>query len=773
MKVSTSWLTQYLSKKLDTKSMAEALEASGIEVEQIVYAKKLDEHIIVSAIKKIVQHPNANKLQLATIFDGEVEIEVVCGAPNLKVGLLVPFAPVGTSLPDGTVIKAVQIRGQMSEGMLCSARELGLSDDHAGLLVLNEAAVPGTPLVALLALSDVIDVTTQANRFDLLSIVGLAREIGAQTGTATRAPQLRVMDGSGDTPAVEIEATTAVKRYMLARLRLESGAALPSEMIMSLEGAGLRSINPAVDVTNYEMLELGQPLHAFDAGKVKLPIIVRFAKSNEILTTLDGGKKTLTNKDLVIADQDGPIALAGVMGGRRSEVTADTREILVESAIFDATTVRKMAQRHGLRTDASARYERSLPSYLAEAGLGRALELYHENLHAELIGSIHDSRGTTAEITKISTRPEHISKVLSITVSANDLAKQLPKLGFEVAISAGGVVVTVPWWRPDVVLAEDLAEEYIRLIGYDSVPARLPQWHPQSVQADRYWPMLWQAKETLKGRGLFEVITYSFVSQAQLELFGYGPKGYLKLKNPLSIEQAYLRRNLLPSLYATVLRNQGYAGEFGIYETSQVFIPVGQKNQPKEPKQLGVLIKSQHGYRSVKAVLDSLQAAFNTTFTLTPTDQPEFLESRSAMIKHNDTEIGRIGQLHPRYTAELKIKATLGYLELDIETLFAASRPKTYQPLSRFPSIYRDLAVVVDEAVMWQDVEAAILATELAHPSFLNDYYDQSLGVGKKSLAMRLEMSSFVATLTDKEADRRLSKLLAVLKDRFSATQRT
>jgi len=435
--------------------------------------------------------------------------------------------------------------------------------------------------------------------------------------------------------------------------------------------------------------------------------------------------------------------------------------------------VRKMAQRHGLRSDASARFERNLPVTLAELGLKRALYSYQMAAEAKQTTKVYDDLSAPDAVIKIVVDPAHISKILSISVSAADLSKQLPKLGFEVRMQPGNLEVTVPWWRPDVMLAEDLAEEYIRLQGFDDVPSRLPKWQPDSAAADRYWPNLWKTKDALKALGLFEVITYSFVSAEQLQQFGYKLKDHLKLKNPLSSEQAYLRQNLLPSLMTAMVRNQAYRPEFGIYETSQVFIPTEPGKQPLEPKQLGVLIKSKDAYKAAKSGLDRLNNAFNAELKLEVSDHSEFLPSYSASIVNGKDVIGRIGQLHPKYLAGFKAKAGLGYLELDLEKLFEASKPKQYHPISRFPSIYRDLAVVVDRDRLWQDVETAIKSTDLAGVSFLSDYYDTSLGKDKKSLAMRLEMFSLEGTLTDKEADKRLAKIIALLEQRFGAKLRT
>lgn len=768
MKVPAAWIQDYLTKTVSTDAMAEALETNGIEVEQIIYAKTLDDKIVSARVKKVVQHPDAERLKLATVETGAGAISLVCGAPNLKTGLIVALAQVGAKLPDGTRIKATTIRGQDSHGMLCSPKELGLSDDHSGLLVLDPETKPGVALKRLLPSLDVIDVTTQANRFDLQSIIGLAREVAARHELAIAPPAAADLKTNGPSLEVAIDSPEVVDRYLLAHLQIEPGGQLVAPARQRLEAAGLRKLGRVVDITNFVMLEQGQPLHAFDAAKVKLPITVRWAKPGEKLITLDGTKRNLTKADLVIADRNGPIALAGVMGGQDTEVTAETTEILLEAASFKAATVRKTAQRHGLRSDASARFERSLPPELAEQGLKRALHLLEQEAEGRQLAQIFDSAPGGGAESRITVDPERLSRILSIEVTPASLMAELPKLGLTVSAEGSSVIVTVPWWRPDLRLPEDIAEEYIRLVGYDQVPARLPKWQPTTASTDRYWPMLWQAKSTLKGLGLFEVITYSFLSLKQLEQFGYEPKDHLKLKNPLSLEQAYLRRNLLPSLLMAAVRNQTYQPEFGLYEVSRVFLARHPHQQPDEPTQLGVLWRHRSAYQSARASLDALAQAFRVELTVEPADQAEFLPTRAAMIKHGGTTIGRIGELHPRFLTDFKAKTNLSYLELNLDQLLSWAQEPHYQPISRFPSLYRDLTIKVKPTVLWQAVAGVINSSGLARPSFLGDYYAPGQN-HLKHLTIRLEMSSLEGTLTDREGQARLKKIIDLLARHFGA----
>ena len=773
MKIPSTWLQDYLSRTMSTRQIAEAMERAGIEIEQIKYAPKLDTKIVTAEVKKVIQHPNADRLKIVFVSTGKVSFEVVCGALNLEIGQRVALAKIGSELPDGTKITKSTIRGQISSGMLCSRRELGLGDDHhSGILVLPSATKLGIPVSQVLpANDDIIDITTPANRFDLQSLVGLAREVSAQREVALRLPKLGKLPASDEFLPLKFEASTAVRRYLLQRFHIGKAKGTIERLTWQLEAASIRSINPTVDLTNYVSLEQGQPLHAFDASKVKLPITVRFARVGEQLVTLDGVKRRLTKLDLVIADQTGVVALAGVMGGRRAEVTSETTDVLIESASFDPVVVRKMAQRHGLRTEASARFERGLPTELPEVGLERIGGLLAKSLGAMATSAVTDLGTTEVSISRITVSPERLSRILSVTVTAKRLTQLLPRLGFEVTVqSNAAVVVTVPWWRPDAILEEDVAEELIRLIGYDEVPATLPVWRPRRVDPDRFWPQLWRARSTLKGLGLFEIITYSFTSKATLERFGYPVSQHLKVKNPLSIEQAYMRSNLLPSLLATAERNQHFRSDIGLYEVSRVFLPKARGQQPNEPRHLGVLMLGPvDGYEAVKAALDGLAVEFNLALQLKAKVLPEFLLQVAAEVWSGGVRLGIIGQLHSRYLKAFKTAPTVGYLELDLDEVLAQSRPKRYRSISKYPSVWRDLAIIVPESVWWQDVAAAIDRSGLAIPQFLSDYRGPEMVKGTKSLAIRLEMVSQEETLTSQAANQRLDRLVALLKRRFDA----
>ncbi len=917
MRVPTDWLQDYLSSKLSPRQMAEALEQAGAEVEQIIESPKLDAKIVVGLVKAARLHPDADRLKLVKVAVGRKVYNIVCGAGNVRPGLKVALAQLGAKLPDGTVIKKAEIRGQSSEGMICSVRELGLGADHTGIMELDEHFVVGQPLATQLPKGAVLDVASAANRSDLQGIIGLAREVAAFSGAKLKLPEAKLPKIAAGDKRVQL-ASDKVSRYLLAELEVSAKKASPTWLAERLAAAGLRPINLVVDVTNFVMLETGQPLHAFDAAAVKLPVKVRAAKAGEKLVTLDGQERKLDASDLIIADSRKPIALAGVMGGQSSAVTAKTKRILLESASFDRATVRKSAQRHLLRTDASARFERGLPVSATPEAMARAITLLQQLAGGKPRGPVADELKVWPWIQHVGLKAADVSRRLGVKVSAKDMAAKLQSLGFSAEVfdivaetkkhlgrpykwganyrqdgtsafdcsyltdyiyslvgvmightahqqyqngwtvelgdlrpgdllfrgghwqkvskrERGGVshnaiyvgngqiidaasyvridgvwqelpqskqgvmlsplevitedpeflgarryvedfsdlvAVTVPWWRPDVRLPEDLIEEVGRLVGYDQVPATLPVWRPAKPEFDHFWPRLWQTKAALYGLGLFEVNTYAFVSAKLLEDFGLKLDRHLKVKNPLSLDQAYLRSSLLPSLATTSVKNQTYAKEFGMYEISKVFTPNKVGELPQENLHLGTIVKTaQNSYAGVKKVLDAICNEHNLSPTVRPADVVGLTPGRAAELFMGERRLGMIGEVHPDSIRELKF-GSLGYLEIDLNMVYELSQPRRYQTVSRFPSISRDLALVLSAGVSWAQVQAIIAGTDLAECQFLSDYYGPDLPAGRKSLAVRLTFSSPDRTMTDKEADETAAKVLAVLKTKLGAELR-
>lgn len=918
MKITDTWIRQYLDKDLSAHEIADALERSGVEVEQIDYPNRISKGVVVGLVNKVVQHPNADRLRLALVTVGDTDLHIVCGAPNVKEGMKVAVALPGTELPGGFVIKTSKIRGEVSEGMLCSEKELGLGESHEGILELQTSAAPGAALDELTDAPVVLHIKTAANRPDMQSAIGIAREVAAFTDSVLRLPEGK--DWNNDQKDTLIgELDKGVSRFVLATLSVDSDAVSPAWLVEKLETVGLRSLGPVVDVTNYVMFEWGQPLHAYDASKVSGPIGVRRASADEKFKTLDGRERQLNAEDLVVADQNGAIGLAGVMGGAESEVTPESRTIILEAAVFDGALVRKTALRQGLRSEASARFERGLPVQLPPLAMGRAIRLLEEIAGAQL-ESVEDKLSVWPWIQRIGLRRSDVSRLLGVELESGEIVSTLRRVGIEarpfdivseakkhlgkpyrwgarfredgtdafdcgylvdylysligkmighsapqlmksgtpvelsdlrpgdtfyrdgawkevsreerdgvshVAMYIGDgqiihaenyhlvngewqelpkdeqkvridpmeviteapgfygarrhvenlddyiAVEQTPWWRPDLKEPADLIEEIVRLIGYERIPSTLPAWRPETIQFDRERRWLRQVRETMYALGAFEVYTYSFVSKRQLEGLSEDPKNHLKLANPLSSEQEYLRRSPLPSLLAAVGRNEALRDDFGLYEVTSVFEPKPGGGLPDEPRRLALIWRRPGGsYGRVKGALDLLGRRLELALDVAPVDANPFEPGRSAEVRHGRRVIGRIGQVGRRALAEARIKGEVSYLELDLDALLELARPTQYAAPSRFPTTSRDIALVMPLEVTWAQVRQEIVRTGLASPVFLSEYRGEGIPEGKKSLAIRLVMSDPERTLTDDEAAASEEKIVEMLGRIFKASGR-
>lgn len=775
MKLSIQHLNTYFKATYSTAELTAAIEKSGIELEGVYSPIPLNTKIIVGLTKKVIQHPNADKLRLVLVDVGaEANLHIVCGAPNVEEDIKVAVATVGSVLPDGLQIKEAKLRGELSQGMLCSEAELGWSDNHDGIVVLPADYQVGASLCDIAPGDDIVDIKSAANRSDLQSYDGVAREIAAQLGIKLILPSIGKVDVPASTRLVK-KLPKSVLAYGATLVEFSNNGihkdiAFYREMVLVLAASGVRSINPIVDVTNYILLTTGQPLHAFDADKVSLPLEVRYAIKGETLETLDGKNRKLTTEDLVIADAKGPIALAGVMGGSGSEVSSTTSSIILESATFASGDVRKMAQRHGIRTDASARYERGLPVELSDRGralaIGMFAKLGAKPLSGARLGMI-ESEKTIVEV-----KPQNVDALLGITITPKDMIKHLTVLGFEV----GGLAklkVRVPWWRPDVSNGSDIAEEIIKMVGLDALPATIPAWSPEAITFDTTRALTDRVRELLRAAGLFELTTYSFISEDDISRFGLKPAQHLKLKNPMSIEQAYMRSTLLPSLVKVMEANQRYAKQFGVSELSRVFIPSGKKGQlPYEPYRIGVSVMGD--YFAAKAPLDLIARELRLDFAYVPSKHPQYYPGRQANILLSDVVIGSVGELHPRLTNAIKGKRSVSFAEVDLLAIINTADSQTYAPISKFPSISRDIAVIVNKSVLWADVVAEInAALPEVKLSFLSRYEGDGIAAGKISLALHATMSDMKRTLTDAEADEMVEQIMSILAKKFAATPRS
>lgn len=769
MKLSAQQLNRYFAKDYSVDDVTTAIEDSGIEIEGLIKFEPLNTKIVVGLTKKVVQHPNADKLRLVLVDVGADEnLHIVCGAPNVAEDQKVIVATVGAILPDGTEIREAKLRGELSQGMLCSEAELHMSNDHDGILVLPEDYQVGKSLCDIVTTDTIVDTKSAANRSDLQSYEGIAREIAAQLGTTLVLPNADVELVAN--PKLLKKSDKKALAFGAVAIDISAIGSTPPEVKTVLKAAGVRQISPVVDVTNYINLTVGQPLHAFAADKIKLPLYIRAAERGEKIKTLNGKTNTLVPEDLVVADSTGPVDIAGVMGGADTEVDVNTKEIVLIASTIDAMSIRKTAQRHGIRTDASARYERGLPVELADRGRALAVEML-VGMGAKVISGARLG-AVESEKVVVEVKPEKIDKLLGITTSPKDMIKHLEALGFEVS-GLAKLKVRVPWWRPDVQNGSDVAEEIIKMVGLDSLPATIPAWSPENIQFDTERALVDRVRELLRASGLFELTTYAFVSEADLERFGMRPAKHLKLKNPLSIEQAYLRSTLQPSLVKVVEANQRYAKHFGVSEISRVFIPGKNKGElPNEPYKVGIAVLGD--YFAAKLPLDLLARELRLDLQFKPSKHDNFYPGRQADVYLGEVLIGSIGELHPRLTKELKGDRSISYTEFNLAPIISAAGSHVYSPISRFPSISRDIAVVLKNTILWSEI-AAVVAGELpdAKLSFQSRYEGKGVPEGQVSVALRLTLLDMERTLTDAEADKAVNKVVEALTKKFDAKLRS
>ena len=769
MKLSVQHLNTYFDKDYTVDELVAAIEKSGVEVEGVQSAEPLNTKIVVGLTKKVVQHPNADKLRLVLVDVGTDQmLHIVCGAPNVDEDLKVAVATLGSVLPDGTEIREAKLRGELSQGMLCSEAELGMSDDHHGILVLPAEYQVGKSLCDIAPIETIVDTKSAANRSDLQSYEGIAREIAAQLGTKLIVPKADVAV-TGDAKLIK-KSDKRVQAFSAVRLDVSSISSAPPEVARVLSAAGIRQISPVVDVTNYINLTVGMPLHAFDADKIKLPLYIRAAERGEKITTLNGKINTLSTDDLVVADSNGPVDIAGVMGGAETEVDKTTRQIVLISSIIDAMSIRKTAQRHGIRTDASARYERGLPVELLDRGRMLALQML-VGMGAKILAGARLGEVESSKVT-VEVKPESVVRLLGLEVPAKDMIKHLTALEFEVS-GLAKLKVRVPWWRPDVQNSSDIAEEVIKMVGLDALPATIPAWSPQDITFDTRRALTDKVRELMRAAGLFELTTYSFISEEDLQRFDLKPAKHLKLKNPLSIEQAYMRSTLLPSLIKVMSSNQRYAKNFGVSEISRVFQPAAKKGQlPVESYKLGVATMGD--YFAAKSVLDLLARDLRLDLRFVSSKHAQYHPGRQAEVVLGGTVIGSIGEVHPSLIKEIKGNRSVSFTEISLEPIIDAAHSHVFEPMSRFPSISRDIAVVAKSSIAWADL-AEVLRAEMPGVgiSFQSRYQGKGVPDDSVSIAFRITLSAMDRTLTDAEADKAVTEVIDLLKAKFQAAPRS
>ncbi len=806
MKVSLKWLRNYVDVSLAPKGLAERLTMAGAEVKSIQWVGGTWNNTVIGEVTALAPHPNADRLKLATVNLGTQQATVVCGAPNISPGQKVPFAYVGAQLIDGhsgesVILKPAKIRGILSEGMVCSERELGLSDSHEGIMILPSEAPVGMPLAEYLG--DVIfDLDITPNRPDCLSVIGIAREIAALTEQPLHLPEIHYEGAESSIDSfvsVDIIEPSLCPRYCASLVMGVKIAPSPSWLQQRLNSCGMRPINNVVDVTNYVMLEYGQPLHAFDYHKLKgKQIIVRRARDGEIITTLDGSERVLSQNILVIADKEVAVAIAGIMGGLDTEVTDETSAILLESANFNQAVIRQGCGHLGLQGEASIRFDKGLNPDLPILPLKRATQLLLELAGGKAAKGIMDVYPGKSEPRSALLSAEQVRQLSGMEVTTDETLKVLKSLGFEYqeteAKQSSQVSVSVPYWRSDVKYTADLIEEVVRIIGYDRIPiTRLsfslpPQESAMSLRAQRS-NLRQKLRNTLAGWGFQEILTYSLVSMERLQKLSPQLElkvTPLKVANPMTREQEYLRATLRVGVLSTLSHNQKFeqAG-IRLFEIGKIFLPQG-KELPWEKEMLCAVLNgskaelSWHGdkepldFFDAKGVIEGLSKQLGLEASFENSDDESLLPGRGANIVINSDKVGIVGELHPKVAEAFDLSGSACLIEIDMEKLAdKASELKKYQPITRFPSVTRDIALVVDEWVTYQQVKDAIRSFPLVKEVTLFDLYaGEQIPEGKKSFAIRIVYQSPDHTLTDEEVNQPQQGILDRLYQELDATLR-
>ncbi|MEE9198883.1 MAG: phenylalanine--tRNA ligase subunit beta, partial [Dehalococcoidia bacterium] len=729
------------------------------------------EDVYVARVAKVEKHPNADRLVLATAELPDESITVVCGAPNVAEGQKVPFAKVGARLIDAhtgelTVLKAAKIRGVVSAGMICSERELGVSDEHTVIMVLPPDAPLGVPLAEYIG-DSILELDVTPNRPDCLSMLGVAWEVAALAGSRASPPQVKYEQGdppAEELAAVEIADPDLCSRYCASVVTGVRVASSPQWMQDRLLAAGMRPINNIVDITNYVMLEYGQPLHAFDYHKIRdQRIIVRRAARGERFVTLDGEDRDLDEEMLLIADPAGAIGLAGVMGGANTEVSEDTTAILLESANFNNVNIRRTSTRLRLRSEASLRFDKGLSPELPLPALLRATQLLAELTGGIVARGVIDIYPGRVEREPLRLTSRRVQQVLGLKVKRDRMVGVLESLGFICREEDRSVLlVTVPYWRTDVSIEDDLVEEVARIMGYDQLPITSLRGQIPSREPDRDRRLTESVRDILASCGMQEVINYSLTGLSAMEkahtadLASARP---LRVSNPMRPEQEYLRLSLRPGLLANVAQNERHQEEgLRLFEIGKVYLP-GEGELPAEQERLaGVVTEgeaaSEEGFLLAKGILETLLERLGVEARFETSDDSGLHPGRVVGLRAEGDELGVLGEVHPQVAGAFDIESASVYLfDIELETLFRHISPsKRYRPIPRFPGVVRDLAVLVDAQTSARVVEEIIKAFPLVSSAKLFDIYsgDQVMA-GKKSLAYRILYQSPSRTLTEEE----------------------
>ena len=794
MKFSELWLREWVNPAVDSEALSGQITMAGLEVDGVEPVAGAFHGVVVGEVMECAQHPNADKLRVTKVnVGGDRLLDIVCGAPNCRLGLKVAVATVGAVLPGDFKIKAAKLRGEPSEGMLCSFSELGISDDHNGIIELPADAPIGTDIREYLKLDDnTIEISVTPNRADCLGIIGVARDVAVLNKSPLNEPEIAPVAATiNDTLPIVVEAQEACPRY-LGRLVKGINVSAPTPLWMKekLRRCGIRSIDAVVDVTNYVLLELGQPMHAFDSDRLEGGIVVRMAKEGETLVLLDGNEAKLSTDTLVIADQKNALAMGGIFGGEHSGVNSETKNVLLECAFFNPLSITGRARRHGLHTDASHRYERGVDPKLQYKAMERATRLLLDICGGEA-GPVIDvtNEASLPKRATIRLRRSKLDRLIGHHIADEQVSDILTRLGCEVTAGQDEWLAVAPSWRFDMEIEEDLVEEVARVYGYNNIPDEPVQAGLIMGEHREANLSLKRVKTMLNDKGYQEVITYSFVDPKLQQLIHPGEEA-LVLPSPISSEMSVMRLSLWTGLLGTIVYNQNrQQSRVRIFETGLRFVPDTQAN-------LGIrqdvmlagaicgnryeehwdLAKNSVDFFDLKGDLESVLELTGKTGAIEfrAETNPALHPGQSAAIYLKDKRIGFIGVVHPELERKLDLNGRTLVFELEWNALADRAVPQA-QEISRFPANRRDIAVVVNENVPAADVLAEckkVGANQVVGVNLFDVYRGKGVVEGSKSLAISLILQDTGRTLEEEEIAATVARCVEALKERFQASLR-
>ncbi len=792
MLISNEWLKDYVDAGVEVEDLAERITRTGIEVDDMIDYTKDIKNLVVGYIQSKEKHPDADKLNICQVDIGEEEtVQIVCGAPNVDAGQHVIVAKVGGRLPGGIKIKRAKLRGERSEGMICSLQEIGISSNvvpkayENGIFVFPTEVEPGTDALTALYLNDqVMEFDLTPNRADALSMVGTAYEVAALYQTEMTKPTTKsneISESARNELSVTINNPEKVPYYSARVVKNVSIEPSPIWMQARLIKAGIRPINNVVDISNYVLLEYGQPLHMFDQDHIgSKEIVVRQAKDEETMTTLDNNERKLVDTDIVISNGKEPIALAGVMGGDFSEVTEQTTNVVIEGAIFDPVSIRHTSRRLNLRSEASSRFEKGIATEFVDEAVDRACYLLQELASGEVLKDRVSSGDLGSFVTPIDITAEKVNKTIGFNLSNDEIQAIFKQLGFETTLKGETLTVNVPSRRKDITIKEDLIEEVARIYGYDEIPSSLPVFGEvtSGELTDRQHKTR-TVKETLEGAGLNQAITYSLVSKDHAKDFALQERPTISLLMPMSEAHATLRQSLLPHLIEATAYNVARKNkDVRLYEVGRVFFGNGEGELPDEVEYLSGILTGEYAVNAwqgkkeeidffiAKGVVDRVAEKLNLEFSYKAGKIEGLHPGRTAIVSLEGQDIGFIGELHPQVAADNDLKRTYVF-ELNYDAMMqVAVGYINYEQIPKFPGVTRDIALEVNHDVPSSELKQIIHnnGEDILQSTLVFDVYEgEHLEKGKKSVAIRLNYLDTEDTLTDERVSKIHDKILEAL----------